>query len=93
MPGWRDSMANPFPLNDSANWPPIPDDLVTALQEWGTQPSHSASWTPGMSGYDAIGNLAFIAGMDHIVRKVAAVRRAQLDRAAKDNIATSLKGT
>lgn len=85
-------MPDPFPLNDSANWPSIPDDLVTALQEWGKQPQHSTSWKPGMNGDEAIGSLAFIAGMGHIIGKVLAVRRAQLARAAKANIATSLKG-
>lgn len=85
-------MPDQFPLNDSANWPTIPDDLVRALQEWGSQPIHSTSWKPGMNGYDAVGNLAFVAGMGHLIGKLVAVRRAQLARAAKANIATSLKG-
>lgn len=85
-------MPDQFPLNDSVNWPTIPDDLVRALQEWGQQPQHSTSWKAGMTGDDAIGNLAFVAGMGHIIGKLVAVRRAQLARAAKNNIATSLKG-
>lgn len=85
-------MGTQFPLNDTANWPAIPDDLIRALQEWGRQPSHSTAWKSGMTGEDAVGSLAFIAGMGHIIGKLVAVRHAQQVRAEKANIATSLKG-
>ena len=79
----------PHPLNDAQNWPAIPVDLLRAIEDFANQ--HCAAWQPGMTGYDAIGHLARVQGMGRIVDKLKAVRKKQLELAAKRNIPSHVR--
>ncbi len=76
---------NKLPLTDFKAWPPVPAELLKAITEWASQPGHCAEWTAGMTGYDAIGALAHIKGMGHVIAKLKNVHRKQHDAAIAHN--------
>lgn len=79
------------PLNDAKNWPAVPPELLSWLTEWAMLPAHSAEYTKGMSGDDALGSLAFIKGMGHIIGKLKAVREKQLAVSQQQNIPSHVR--
>ena len=80
-------------MRDWKDWPPVPLGVVRALEEFANSPQHFVGYNPKdpLSAEQALGQLAFIAGMGHLVAKAKVVHKKQMDAVEKTNIPSHVR--
>lgn len=70
-------------------WPNIPPAIVERMKRWINETV--GTWTPTMTGDQALGIIAFMQGQAHVVAKMEQVARKQLEALRKDSIPSHVR--